>query len=32
MKAPHPKKVKMPSVEPFDEITDPDYHLDIYEA
>jgi len=26
------KKVKMPSVEPFDRTTDPDDHLDVYKA
>jgi len=32
MEASHPKKVKMPSVEPFDETTDLDDHLDVYKA
>jgi len=32
MEAPCLKKVKMPSVEPFDETTDPGNHLDVYKA
>ena len=32
MEALCPKKVKMPSVEPFDGTTDPDDHLDVYKA
>jgi len=32
MEAPRPKKVKIPSVEPFDGATDPDDHLDVYKA
>jgi len=30
MEVPRPKKVKMSSVEPFDETTNPDDHLDVY--
>jgi len=32
MEAPCPKKVKMPSIELFNETTDLDYHLDVYKA
>ena len=32
MEAPHPNKVKMPFVEPFDGTTDPNDHLDVYRA
>ena len=32
MEAPCPKKVKMSFVEPFDETTNLDYHLDVYKA
>jgi len=32
IEAPHPKKFKMLSVEPFDGATDPDNHLDVYKS
>jgi len=32
IEAPHPKKVKMPFVKPFDGTTDPDDHVDVYKA
>ena len=32
IEAPRSKKVKMPSIEPFDGTTDPDDHLDVYKA
>ena len=32
MEARCPKKVKMPFIEPFDKTTDPDDHLDVYNA
>jgi len=32
IEAPHPKKFKMLYVEPFDGVTDPDDHLDVYKA
>jgi len=32
IEAPHPKKFKMLSVEPFDGATNPDDHLDVYKA
>jgi len=32
MEAPHPKKVNISFVEPFDGTTNPDDHLDVYKA
>ena len=32
MEALRPEKVKMPTIDPFDEATDPDDYLDVYKA